>query len=53
MHATFLQKIIICMIAGFFAACLWQFGIVFVTGADDALNGDFRKKPATATAAHR
>lgn len=46
MHATFLQKVIICAVAGFFAACLWQWGIVFVTGADDALNGGFKKTAA-------
>lgn len=38
MHATFIQKVILCMIAGFFAACLIQWGKVFVEGADDALN---------------
>lgn len=38
MHATFIQKVILCMIAGFFAACLVQWGKVFVEGADDALN---------------
>jgi hypothetical protein len=42
MHATFLQKVIICMIAGFFAACLIQWGKVFVTGADDALNKGYK-----------
>ncbi len=52
MHATFIQKVIICMIAGFFAACLWQWGIVFVTGADEALNGGY-KKSAAADATHR
>lgn len=31
------------MIAAFFAACLIQWGKVFVEGADDALNGDYRK----------
>ena len=42
MHATFLQKVIICAIAGFCAACLLQWGKVFVTGADDALNAGYR-----------
>jgi hypothetical protein len=37
-QATFLQKLIICAIAGFLAACLVEWGKVFVTGADDALN---------------
>lgn len=31
------------MIAGFFAACLIQWAIVFVEGADDALNGRYKK----------
>lgn len=46
MNATFLQKVILCAIAGFFAACLWQWGIVFVSGADEALNGGYRKTAA-------
>ncbi len=43
MHSTFIQKVLICMIAGFFAACLIQWGKVFVEGADDALNGNYKK----------
>ncbi len=43
MQATFIQKVLICMIAAFFAAALFQWGKVFVTGADDALNGEYRK----------
>ena len=42
MQATFLQKVIICAIAGFLAASLLQWGKVFVTGADEALNGGFK-----------
>ena len=42
MNATFTQKVILCAIAGFFAACLIQWGKVFVTGADDALNAGYR-----------
>ncbi|HXA08867.1 MAG TPA: hypothetical protein VNW28_02725 [Chthoniobacterales bacterium] len=45
MRATFIQKILICMIAGFFAACLIQWGKVFIEGADDALNGGYKKEP--------
>jgi hypothetical protein len=53
MHATFFQKVIICAIAGFLAAALLEWGKMFVTGADDALNagykhtvpGGFKKKP--------
>ncbi|HEY2712418.1 MAG TPA: hypothetical protein VGI60_07880 [Chthoniobacterales bacterium] len=44
MHATFFQKVILCMVAGFFAASLLMWGKVFVEGADDALNGSYRKK---------
>ncbi len=40
------------MIAGFFAACLLQWGKVFITGADDALNGGY-KKDAKAELARR
>lgn len=43
-HATFLQKVIICMIAGFLAAALIEWGKTFVTGADDALNGGYRHR---------
>jgi hypothetical protein len=43
MHSTFTQKVFLCMIAGFFAACLIQWGKVFVEGADDALNGNYKK----------
>ena len=43
MHSTFLQRVIICMIAAFFAACPIQWGKVFVEGADDALNSGYRK----------
>ncbi|MEY2565062.1 MAG: hypothetical protein QOH88_3255 [Verrucomicrobiota bacterium] len=42
MQATFLQKVILCAIAGFAAACLLQWGKVFVTGADDALNKGYK-----------
>jgi hypothetical protein len=31
------------MIAAFFAAALIQWGKIFVTGADDALNGGYKK----------
>lgn len=43
MHSTFTQKVIICMVAGFLAACLIQWGKVFVQGADDALNAGYKK----------
>jgi TctA family transporter len=37
-HATFIQKVLSCMFAGFLAASLYQWGKVFIEGADDALN---------------
>ncbi len=43
MHATFIQKVLICAFAALCAAGLIEWGKVFVTGADDALNGDYRK----------
>ncbi|MBA3272455.1 MAG: hypothetical protein H0T11_01090 [Chthoniobacterales bacterium] len=43
MHATFLQKVILCAIAGFLAAGLIQWSKVFVTGADDALNAGYKQ----------
>ena len=42
MHATFFQKVIICAVLGFLAASLVQWGKVFVTGADDALNKGYK-----------
>ena len=42
MHATVSQKVIICAVAGFLAAALLQWGKVFVTGADDALNKGYK-----------
>jgi hypothetical protein len=41
-HATFFQKVILCAIAGFLAAALIEWGRVFVTGADDALNAGYQ-----------
>ena len=42
MRATFFQKVIICAIAGFLAAALLEWGKMFVTGADDALNAGYK-----------
>lgn len=42
MHATFFQKVILCAIAGFLTAGLIQWGKIFVTGADDALNAGYK-----------
>ena len=44
MQATFFQKVIICMVAGFAAACLIQWAKVFVEGADKALNGGYEHR---------
>jgi hypothetical protein len=44
MQATFFQKVILCAIAAFFAAALIQWGKVFVTGADDALNKGYQHR---------
>ena len=44
MQATFIQKVIICAVAGFAAACLIQWGKVFVEGADQALNGGYQHR---------
>jgi hypothetical protein len=44
MHATFLQKVMLCMMAGFLAACLIQWGKMFVEGADDALNKGYQHR---------
>jgi hypothetical protein len=50
MHATFLQKVILCAIGAFFAAALLQWGKMFVTGADEALNGGYKNTaPASLT----
>ncbi len=42
MPSTFLQKVILCAIAGFCAACLMEWGKMFVSGADDALNEGYK-----------
>ena len=42
MHATFFQKVLICAIAAFLAAALLEWGKMFVTGADDALNKGYK-----------
>ena len=43
-HATFMQKVIICAVLGFLAAALVEWGKVFVEGADDALNGGYKQR---------
>ena len=49
MRSTFFQKVLICMIAAFFAACLIQWGKIFVEGADDALNAGYKKDATSLT----
>jgi hypothetical protein len=44
MHATFIQKVLICAFAGFLAASLVEWGKVFVEGADDALNKGYKHR---------
>ena len=43
MHSTFVQKLILCLVAAFFAASLIQWAIVFIEGADNALNSGYKK----------
>jgi hypothetical protein len=49
MHATFLQKVIICAVAGLAAAGLIEWGKVFVEGADKALNGGYEHRTVMGT----
>ena len=42
MHGTFTQKVILCMIAAFLAAGLFEWGKLFIEGADDALNHGYQ-----------
>ena len=53
MHATFFQKVILCALAGFAAACLIQWGKVFVEGADKALNGGYEHRTSDPLAPHK
>jgi len=53
MHATFFQKVILCALAGFAAACLIQWGKVFVEGADKALNGGYEHRASDPLAPHK
>lgn len=53
MQATFFQKLILCALAAFAAACLIQWGKVFVEGADDALNAGYKHRASDAVDSHR
>ena len=44
MHATFFQKVILCAVAGFLAASVFEWARVFVEGADDALNKGYKHR---------
>ena len=44
MHATFIQKVLICAVIGASAAGLIEWYKVFVEGADHALNGKYKNK---------
>ncbi len=49
MQATFMQKVMLTLIAAFFAACLCEFYMKFVDGADDALNAGYKNRYGTST----
>ena len=44
MHNTFFQKVLICAIAGFLAAALFEWTKTFIAGADDALNKGYHHR---------
>jgi hypothetical protein len=48
-QATFIQKVIICAVAGLAAAGLIEWGKVFVEGADKALNGGYEHRTVMKT----
>jgi len=52
-QATFMQKVILCAIFGFLAAGLYEWGKMFVEGADDALNKGYQHKAPSAYGARR
>ena len=49
MQNTFLQKVILTVIAGFLAASLIEFYKNFIQGADDALNAGYRNRTELGT----
>jgi hypothetical protein len=51
-HATFSQKVILCAIAAFLAAALFEWGKMFVVGADDALNQGYKHRAADVIGKH-
>jgi hypothetical protein len=44
MEATFWQKLVVTILAGFFAACLIEFYKHFIQGADDAINKGYNAR---------
>ena len=41
MHATFFQKILLTIVAGFFAACVVEFYMKIIVEGDRAVNGGY------------
>jgi hypothetical protein len=53
MYSTFTQKFILCLIAAFLSAGLFEWGKLFIEGADDALNKGYQhKSPFQVTSGH-
>jgi hypothetical protein len=51
-HATFFQKVILCAVAGFLAASVFEWARVFVEGADDALNKGYKHRAVLDLSSH-
>jgi hypothetical protein len=45
-HSTFMQKVVLCAFFAFCAAGIIEWSKTFVTGADEALNGAYKKRNA-------
>jgi preprotein translocase subunit SecG len=46
MHGTFLQKVVLTLVAAFFASCLVWFYKNIIQRADNDINRDWRTTPA-------
>jgi hypothetical protein len=44
LHLTFMHKLILCIVAGFCAAGLFEFYKNFIVGADEAVNGGYNER---------
>lgn len=53
MQSQFVHKLLLVILAGFFAACLIEFYKTFIKGADEALNGGYRKQEQTVPRSRR